>query len=121
MSSSYEYSYALERRLSRQIYLARVSDTTEQFYQRYEKQYEDMKAKGYAAYIPEEMERLGADLSSIRNTLGSNPERARDISFEVGAYIRSIHWCLLQRLNMIEQKDCASRTGGLSEKTEAID
>ena len=90
MSSSYEYSYALEAARRRQIYLNRIATTTEQFYRRYGQQYSDMKNRGLAAYIPTEMSRLESDLARIRNLLSSNPEEARDVSYEVGAYIRSM-------------------------------
>lgn len=90
MSSSYEYSYALEAARRRQIYLNRIAATTEQFYNRYSQQYREMKNRGLAAYIPSEMGRLESDLSRIRSLLTSDPEEARDLSYEVGSYIRSM-------------------------------
>lgn len=90
MSSSYEYSYALEAARRRQIYLNRIASTTEQFFNRYNQQYKEMKNRGLAAYIPSEMSRLESDLSRIRSLLTSNPEEARDLSYEVGSYIRSM-------------------------------
>ncbi len=90
MSRSYEYSYALEAARRRQIYLNRIATTTEQFYNRYSQQYREMKNRGIAAYIPSEMTRLESDLSRIRNLLTSDPEEARELSFEVGSYIRSM-------------------------------
>jgi hypothetical protein len=90
MSSSYEYSYELGAVRRRQIYLNRIATTTEQFYDRYNQQYRDMKNRGFAAYIPSEMSRLESDLARIRSLLNSNPEEARDISYDVGAYIRSM-------------------------------
>lgn len=92
MSSSYEYSYALEAARRRQIYLNRISSTTEQFYNRYNQQYREMQNRGFAAYIPSEMSRLASDLSRIRSLLTSDPEEARDLSFEVGSYIRSMYY-----------------------------
>ena len=91
MSSSYEYSYALEAARRRQIYLNRISSTTEQFYNRYNQQYREMQNRGFAAYIPSEMSRLASDLSRIRSLLTSDPEEAKDLSFEVGSYIRSMY------------------------------
>jgi len=73
------------------IYNARVSATTEQFYRRYMEQYDQMNVKGFAAYIPSEMNRLKSDLAQIRELLVSNPTEARDLSFEVGSYIRSMY------------------------------
>lgn len=90
MSSSYEYSYTLEAARKRQIYLNRIAAKTEQFYHRYEQQYRDMKDRGLDAYIPTEMSRLKADIARIRSLLTSDPEEARDVSYEVGAYIRSM-------------------------------
>lgn len=91
MSRLYEYSYALERARRQAIYNERVSSTTERFYNRYMKQYEEMISRGYSAYIPSEMKRLQSDLSSIRNLLMSNPTEARDLSFEVGSYINDLY------------------------------
>lgn len=90
MSSSFEYSYALEAARRRQIYLNRISNTTEQFYNRYNQQYRDMKNRGLSAYIPSEMSRLESDLSRIRSLLITDPEEARELSYEVGSYIRSM-------------------------------
>ena len=90
MSSSYEYSYQLEAERRRQIYLNRIAATTEEFYRRYEQQYREMLSRGLAAYIPSEMSRLESDLARIRELLVSDPESARDISFEVGSYIRTM-------------------------------
>lgn len=90
MSSSFEYSYALEAARRRQIYLNRIANTTEQFYNRYNQQYRDMKNRGLSAYIPSEMSRLESDLSRIRSLLITDPEEARELSYEVGSYIRSM-------------------------------
>ena len=90
MSRSYEYSYQLEAERRRQIYLNRIAATTEEFYRRYEQQYKEMLSHGLSAYIPSEMSRLESDLARIRDLLVSDPESARDISFEIGSYIRSM-------------------------------
>lgn len=90
MSRSYEYSYELEARRREKIYNARVSKTTEKFYNKYKKQYNQMKEKGYAAYIPEEMKRLKSDLDRIRKLLVKDPTKARELSYSVGVYIRSM-------------------------------
>ncbi len=88
MSRSYEYSYALEAARRQALFNSRVSATTQRFYERYMSQLENMASKGYAAYIPNEMNRLREDLSMIRELLVTDPVEARDISFEVGSYIK---------------------------------
>lgn len=90
LSSSHEYSYALEAEIRRQIYLNRIRSTTEQFYSRYLEQYNRLKRDGAAAYIPDEMNRLESDLSRIRILLINDPEEARELSYSVGLYIRSM-------------------------------
>lgn len=90
LSRSNEYSYALEAAIRRQIFLNRISSKTEQFYSRYLEQYNRMKRDGVAAYIPAEMNRLESDLSRIRTLLISDPEEARELSYTVGSYIRSM-------------------------------
>ena len=90
MSSSYEYSYELEAELRREKYLKRISSNTKNFYNRYNQQYLNMKERGLAAYIPAEMSRLESDLSKIKRLLTENPEKAKELSFEVGSYIRSM-------------------------------
>lgn len=91
MSRSAIFSYEAERELKHQIFLERVSTTTERFYNHYLEQFEQMQRRGYAKYIPDEMERLRADLADIRIYLVSDPVQAREISFEVGRYIRSLY------------------------------
>ena len=90
LSRSNEYSYALEAAIRRQIFLNRISSKTEQFYSRYLEQYNRLKRDGVAAYIPAEMNRLESDLSRIRTLLISDPEEARELSYTVGSYIRSM-------------------------------
>lgn len=109
MSRSAEYDYYLEQKqiqeIERQIRHARqqaeyearrraneerIRNNTEQFYQRYLLQYEDMRSQNFETYIPEEMERLRFDLNQIRSLLYSDPGAARDISMRVGDYIHSL-------------------------------
>lgn len=90
MSRSYEYSYELQRAARQAVFNARVRETTERFYQRYLEQFQQMQQQGYEAYIPDEMQRLQNDLSLIRHLLVTDPAEAREISFTVGSYIRSL-------------------------------
>lgn len=110
MSRSAEYDYYLAQKRAREIerqirqarqqaeYEARrranetrIRNNTEQFYQRYLQQYEDMRSQGFETYMPNEMERLCSDLSQIRSLLYSNPGAARDVSFRIGEYIHSMY------------------------------
>lgn len=90
MSRSYEYSYELERLARQQIRNARINSTTEHYYQKYKSQYDRMVKNGYEAYIPAELNRLKRDLANIRALMLSDASEARDLSYEVGSYIRSM-------------------------------
>lgn len=105
MSSSYEYSYELEAELRREKYLKRISLNTKNFYNRYNQQYLNMRDRGLAAYIPAEMSRLESDLSKIKRLLTENPEKAKELSFEVGSYIRSMSSLASKAREQIEQAE----------------
>ena len=109
MSSELEYVYTLgadilmsiekKRRRERQQaeYEARrraneerIRNNTEQFYERYLQQYEDMRTQNFENYIPDKMKRLSSDLQQIRLLLYSDVGAARDVSLHVGEYIHSM-------------------------------
>ena len=90
MSQEAELVFALERRRHEELFRARVSSKTREFYMRYQDQYNDMCSQGYRDYIPEEMSRLAQDLDTIGRLLSSDPAVARQVSQEVGRYIHSL-------------------------------
>lgn len=90
MSQEASLMYELERQRRQELYLARVRNKTQEFYQRYRKQYDDMLAQGYDNYIHDEMSRLKGDLDTIHSLLSTGPEAARQVSQEVGSYIHSL-------------------------------
>ncbi len=55
MSQEAELVFALARRRHEELFRARVSSKTREFYMRYQDQYNDMCSQGYRDYIPEEM------------------------------------------------------------------
>lgn len=95
MSREVSIAYEMERQRRETIYRERVGAQTEQFYNRYKQQYEEMLNKGYRNYIPDEIKDLENNLSRIRNLLTSDPMEAREISMEVGACIHA-YWTLAQ-------------------------
>lgn len=90
MSQEAELVFALEQRRREELFRARVSNKTREFYMHYQDQYNDMCSQGYRDYIPEEMSRLAQDLETISSLLSSNPIAARQVSQEVGSYIHSL-------------------------------
>ena len=55
MSQEAELVFALEQRRREELFRARVSNKTREFYMHYQDQYNDMCSQGYRDYIPEEM------------------------------------------------------------------
>ena len=90
MSRSTEAAFDIARERRRQIYLTRISKTTERFYRQFKERYERMRQAGYETYIPNEMQQLEEDLNDIRDLLIEDPEEAQDISFDVGDYIGDV-------------------------------
>lgn len=115
MSQEAELVFALERRRREELFRARVSNKTREFYLRYQDQYNDMCSQGYRDYIPEEMNRLKQDLDAIGSLLSSNPVAARDVSQEVGSYIHSL-WGLGREARQVFQE--SARIARLEAKRE---
>lgn len=90
MSQEAEIMFEIERQRRQELYRARVRNKTQEFYQRYREQYENMRAQGYADYIPEEMRQLERDLNTVSSLLSGDPEAAREVSQEIGTYIHSL-------------------------------
>ena len=103
MSQEADLVFALERRRREELFRARVSNKTREFYMRYQDQYNDMCSQGYRDYIPEEMNRLAEDLATIGSLLSSNPVAAREVSQEVGSYIHSL-WGLGREARQVFQE-----------------
>ena len=90
MSQEAEIMYELERQRREQLFRTRVRNKTQEFYQRYRQQYEDMCSQGYNDYIPDEMHQFGRDLDTISELLTNDPAAARQVSQEVGSYVHSL-------------------------------
>ena len=103
MSQEANLVFALERRRREELFRARVSNKTREFYMRYRDQYNEMCSKGYQDYIPAEMNRLAQDLDTIDRLLSSNPVAAREVSQEIGSYIHSL-WELGREARQVFQE-----------------
>jgi len=90
MSSSSEASYELERQRKRELYLSRIRENTSLYLEKYTQLYNEYVSKGYHEVLQEEMKNLKNDLEYIRKNLNSNPELARDESFNVKKYIYAL-------------------------------
>lgn len=90
MSQEAEIMFELARQRREELFRTRVRTKTQEFYQRYRKQYEDMIAQGYGEYIPQEMTQFENDLNSVSELLDSDPAAAREVSMEIGSYVHDL-------------------------------
>lgn len=86
MSSSEEWAWERAAR-RREIYLERVADTTRSFLDRYQQVISDMRAEGLDEYVSEEFARARNLLEEAYECLGSDAERARELSRSVGSLV----------------------------------
>jgi len=87
MSESATYLYALsaERRLA--LNRARWRENAVRFLRGYENAVQALRAQCLAEFIPAELTRVEGELAVIRANLDTAPERARDVSMQVGPEI----------------------------------
>ncbi len=93
MSQEASLNFIMARSRRAVLARARIAGKTQEFFERYRNQYEDMCRQGFLDYIPDEMERFRADLESIADLLSDDPEEAREVSQQVGGYIHDL-WML---------------------------
>ena len=90
MSRSIEYSYRVANEKYREMQRQRVRNTTQGYYRQYAERLTRMTSQGYGSYIPNEMRRLKSDLSNLNGLLATDPYRAREVSMQIGSYIRNL-------------------------------
>jgi len=84
MSESVRYRWALEAQRRRQAYVDRIQNNTTSFRDRYRAKLDDLINQDLEEYMPNEFAELRNQLSRIDRLISSDPERARDLSFQVG-------------------------------------
>ena len=87
MSESVYYRWRLEAQRRRQAYLDRIRVTTSRYHARYEGLLADLVSQGLEQYLPEEFSRVRSSLQNLKVLITSDPERARDVSLQLGAEI----------------------------------
>ena len=87
---SQEAEYRIEMRRRREMYLARVRETTRGYLERYREMLEDFTMDNLQDYIPDEIHRLSADLDNAEGSLDSDPEYSREISRQIQNYVHGL-------------------------------
>ncbi|EYE87617.1 hypothetical protein Q428_12330 [Fervidicella metallireducens AeB] len=93
MSRKASYNYNLQKQIRRELENERIRLNTQRFYNRYLQQYEDMINRGFIDILPKELSNINNMLNEIKNNLDSDVTLARDISYQLGAYINEV-WSL---------------------------
>lgn len=87
MSESVSYRWSLEAKRRRQAYLDRIQENTTNFRDRYSAKFDDLLNQGLEEYLPQEFAELRSQLNQLDRLIATDPERARDLSFQVGKQI----------------------------------
>ena len=90
MSESVRYRWSLEARRRRQAYLDRIQENTANFRDRYSAKFDDLLNQGLEEYMPQEFAELRSLLNRLDRLIATDPERARDLSFQVGQRISQL-------------------------------
>lgn len=90
MSETVHYRWSLEAQRRRQAYLDRIQGNVERFRDRYERQLEDLTSQGLEQYASSEFAVIRQNLRSLNSLAHSDPESARELSFEIGGQISQL-------------------------------
>lgn len=87
MSESVHYRWNLQAQRRRQAYLDRIQENVATFHTRYNAKLEELLNQGLDQYLPGDFSNLRAQLAQLKRQIASDPERARELSFEIGAQL----------------------------------
>lgn len=106
MSRAYDSMYLIKASRRRALYNERICASTEEFYNRYLRQYNEMVNQGFIDYIPKEMNRLKGDLDEIRKfLLNKEGKLAREESMAVGRYIHNMYALARSSMSHFEREE----------------
>lgn len=90
MSESVSYRWSLEAQRRRQAYLDRIQENAANFSNRYRAKFDDLVNQGLEDYMPNEFAQLRDQLSRLDRLVSADPERARELSFQVGQQLSQL-------------------------------
>lgn len=90
MSRVVEYNINLERKRQEKIRKQRVRETTQEFLNRYNSTLQELQMQGLAGYVQNEWNMAKGLVTRAQSLLSSDPDSARDLSQQAGAYLHGI-------------------------------
>lgn len=84
MSESVNYRWTLEAQRRREAYLERISSNVARFRDSYRRKLNELAKQGLEAFAQTEFAEVRRDLDRLDMLVTSDPESARDLSFQVG-------------------------------------
>ncbi|MBU1737097.1 MAG: hypothetical protein KKG35_03075 [Proteobacteria bacterium] len=87
MSESVHYRWNLKAQMRRQAYLDRIQGNVAKFHDRYNAKFEDLVNQGLEQYLPSDFADFRTQLARLERLLSSDPESARELSFEIGSQL----------------------------------
>ncbi len=90
MSRAVNYDWKLRQEARRREYLARISNNANRFIAKYRSLLNDLSRQGLDQYITSEFSQAQRKLAMAESALSGDPERARDLSVELGLEISGL-------------------------------
>lgn len=87
MSEISIFGWTLFEEPRRREYLDRVKSTTSRYHAKYSELLSDLENQGFSEFLPSEFAQMRSQLSDLEYLLGKDPEKARNISMQIGAQI----------------------------------
>lgn len=87
MSRYVDLKFAIEAQRRRELYLSRITETTQSYIQKYENLLADIRHEGLKDFIEQDFSQAESELFAISSLILSDPESARDRSRELGGWI----------------------------------
>jgi hypothetical protein len=121
MSESVHYRWGLEARRRRQAYLERITNNVTKFQARYHEKFEDLINQGLEQYLPADFADLRSQLDRLGLLIPSDPERARDLSFEIGEQLSRVPGLARAARHEFEARDINRRKEVTEMRRQATD
>lgn len=105
MSKLANSRWELGAQMKRQAYLDRVRENAANFRNRYETKLGDLVSQGLEKYMPREFAEVRRNLNRLDKLISSDPESARDLSFQIGQELSRLPAMARAARNEFEERE----------------
>ncbi len=109
MSAGYEYNYSIERERRREMYLSRIRENTRVFLNKYENILRSVEEQELTEFVEHDFYNARNKLNEAQNSLQRHPERAREISQNIGKNVGTMPKRAKERRRIYNQQEKQQR------------